>query len=87
MWLCLRYGKGICAHYMVGLFICNHDVLFCPRQRGAWRSIVCAVSGVADFICGVDAQGEAAQSIGQLGRENGKRKQRCGCQVIENILQ
>ena len=83
----MRNGKEICAHYMVGLFICNHDVLFCPRQRGAWRSIVCAVSGVADFVCGVDAQGEAAQSIGKLGSENGKRKQRCGCQVIENILQ
>ena len=83
----MRNGKGISAHYMVGLFICNHDVLFCPRQRSAWRGIACAVSSDADFVCGVDAQGEAAQSIGQLGRENGKRKQRCGCQVIENILQ
>ena len=72
---------------MVGLFICNHDVLLCPRQHGAWRGVVCTAGGVAHDVCGVDAQGEAAQSIGQLGRENGKRKQRCGCQVIENILQ
>ena len=43
MWLCLRYGKGSCAHYMVGLFICNHDVLFCPRQRGAVLFVVLAV--------------------------------------------
>ena len=43
MWLCLRYGKGSCAHYMVGLFICNHDVLFCPRQRGVVLFVVLAV--------------------------------------------
>ena len=72
---------------MVGLFICNHDVLLCPRQHGAWRGVVCGVGGVAHIVCGVDAQGETAQSIEQLGSENGKRKQRCGCQVIENILQ
>ena len=72
---------------MVGLFICNHDVLLCPRQHVTWRGVVCVAGGVAHIVCGVDAQGEAAQSIEQLGSENGKRKQRCGCQVIENILQ
>ena len=70
MWLCLRYGKGSCAHYMVGLFICNHDVLFCPRQRGAWRGVVCGVSGVAYVVGGVGAQGEAAQSFGKMGTQN-----------------
>ena len=71
MGLCLKCGKGeICAHYMVGLFICNHDVLFCPRQRGAWRGVVCGVGGVAHFGGGVDAEGEEAQSFGQMGAQN-----------------
>ena len=72
---------------MVGLFICNHDVLFCPRQRGAWRGVVCGVGGIAYAVGGMDAQGEAAQSFGKMGTQNRSERRRNGCQVIENILQ
>lgn len=39
-------------------------MMFCfARQHVTWGGVVCVAGGVAHIVCGVDAQGEAAQSI------------------------